>query len=126
MAKVLILDPNQYLQGVVPLTRGDRWTIDARVMEDQNGVRQPVDLTAASVTGYFPPATGSTPIAVSGTLVSAAEGHCRFTVLESVTPTVGLVQEPSSWYIQASLPQGLTTISTPDEPLVINDPSFRT
>lgn len=124
MAKVLVLQQGQYINGVVTLYRGDRWTLDATIYEQYANVKLPVDLTACSgVTGYFPSAaTGA--ITVVGGISNPTAGRVLFVVPEAVTPNVALVPDASSWYVEASLATGPETIETPDYPLVIQDPSF--
>lgn len=124
MAKVLVVLPTQYLNGSVPLYRGDRWSLEAQVMDRIGGVDSPVDLTAASgVTGYFPAASGGV-IPVVCVIVDAAQGRVRAVVSESVTPYVAVEADPVSWYVVASMTGGPTTCPTPDSPLVINDATF--
>jgi hypothetical protein len=126
MAKSLILQGSQYLQGAVTLYRGDQWTILAKISEVIGGVGTPVSLAAASgVTAFFPSVSGQGyNIAVPCTITDPTNGYISCVVPVSVTPTVALVPEQSSWYVQAMLVTGLQTITTPDQPLVINDPNF--
>ena len=126
MARIIVLEPQQYLSGVVSLVRGDQWQIQFRVMDRIGNVNVPVDMTSASgVTAYFPPTGGGLPnVAVPCTTIDAAQGLFTAIVTESVTPNVGLVPSPTSWYVRATTPQGLETYQTNDMPLVINDPSF--
>jgi len=124
MAKLLIIAPSQYYQGQVTLFRGDEWNINAQITEDYNGVRIPVDLTGATVSGFFPAASGGDNLAFAASLVNESVGLIRVNVPESASSGTELMQDPISWYIEMDQDGARTTVQTPDTPLVITDPQF--
>lgn len=126
MALELVLLPTQKINGVYTLYTGDQWTIISTIMNRVGGVQYPYDLTAASgVTAFFPAATGGT-IPVVCAVINAQAGSIQCVVPQSVTSGVSLESNPVSWYIQANLSTGPTTVATLDYPLVINAPAFNT
>lgn len=124
MAKVLLLAPAQYLQGQVSLFQGDQWNLYFQINDQYNGVNLPTSLTSASgVTGFFPMATGGVT-GVPCSLLDSQNGFGLCVVPNTVTPSIMALSEPTSWYVQVTLPTGLQTIETPDQPLIIGPPSF--
>lgn len=99
MAKILLLDRSQYVEGSVRLYRGDRWNLACRAVNRLAGVDQPVDITGASITGFFPAATGCEGVvAVSGTPTDPTNGEFNVPVSEDVTPLVSEMPIGFSFY----------------------------
>ena len=126
MANALIILPDQYLQGVVTLYRGDQWNLNFQLVNQVGGVNVAADMTAASgVTGFFPAATGGV-LGIPCTAIDVGHGFYRCVVPSNLSSDAALASDASSWYAQALTPNGLQTFATPDMPLVINDPMFQT
>lgn len=124
MAKVLITQPTLYYQGQVALFQGDRWTLGFQVVENYNGIVAPVDCSAASgCTAFFPTVSGGS-VGVVASFSDPGNGYGSVVVPTQITQNLSAL-DPSSWFVQVQLPQGLTTIETPDQPLVITAPGFQ-
>lgn len=128
MAKFLFIEKKEYDQfGTVPLKRGDKWDLDLKIFDNLGRERIPVDLTDMGVTGFFPPATGTTPIAVTGSITSPFEGAFNLTLPGSTTQNVAVADQGTSFYVKLAAigDTEVETIETKDEPLQILSPNFR-
>jgi len=124
MARILLLDRDQYNQDVVKLFRGDRWAVDMQVVDRVGGVDKPVDLSGASVTACFP-STGDSPVAAACTLTSGFGGMVRAVVDEDTTPLVSLTPMGSKMYaVVEDLSDSPWTAETPHADLEVADRDF--
>lgn len=128
MAILLLLDPAQYFQGSVRVYRGDAWAIDGQIVNQVGGVKLPVDLTGASATAYFPPATGTELVAASVELTVAKSGAIRIPVSEDISPTIAETPNGLQAYVVVDgIPAtgNLFTAQMPDPDLAILDREFQ-
>lgn len=125
MALLLLLAKDQYYQSEVTRFRGDRWTLDAKVVNRVGGVDTDKDLTGASASAFFPPATGTTPIAVAATLSDAPCGKIRFSVDKDTTPLIAECPQGTTIYATINgLSESPVSVETPDADLVVVDKGF--
>lgn len=128
MAKILVIDKKHYLGGgLAPLRRGDRWVIDAKIVDRLGTYETPVDLTGVPATGFFPAADAEdtdAAIAVSGTILNAEAGTVRFTVEPEETDLVSIADQGVSMYATLATADGLQTVETNDSPFEIKDRGF--
>jgi hypothetical protein len=120
MAKILLLDQGQYIDGIIPLYLGDDWTLTGKIVNQlPGGYGQDVSLAGLSATAYFP---GGVTGQVA--LTNAAAGELSISVPASGTMAASGSVNPngSAIYLVA---QGATrqTFYTPDSPVAITDPT---
>lgn len=127
MAKLLVLEKDQYLNGKIPLRRGDNWTLRAKVVNRIQNTELPVNLTGAAATGFFKAANSTDPdevIAVGGTIATGDQGAISFAIDDSITDTIALSEEGISFYATINDGSSLYTVETTDNPLEIKDRGF--
>lgn len=127
MAKFLVLDKKHYdpATGLIPLRRGDDWSLQGQVVEKKGTYVSPLDLSGGAATGFFPDNTGTSFVPATVTFTDAAQGIVSITLPRVTTPSVGLADGGSSMYLVFSDTGGVTnTIETPDEPLEVKDRGF--
>lgn len=128
MAKILLLDQKHYLNGQVPLKRGDKWTLQARVVDRIGGADTVVDLTDCAASAFFEAeAAADVDGLIPGTVAldAGAVGALTITLDAATTPTVADASEGVSLYATILHPTlGLITVETVDEPLLISDRGF--
>lgn len=124
MALILLLARNQYHEGIVTRYIGDRWTLDAQVVDRVGGVDTPKALgDSAGATAYFPTsATAATGI--EATVSVQEEGRLSIEVTEDVTAE--LYESPNGIPVWVELdnlttPQGPIHVRTPNPDLAIKD-----
>lgn len=127
MAKLLILDRDQYFQGGVRLYRGDAWALRGQVVDRIGGVNTVVDLTGKGVTAFFPGAVSGT-VAATAELSNPTAGSIRIPVDELVTPDVQLNPNGIQLYVVVdAAPTGTSpyTAQLPEPDLQIVDREFQ-
>lgn len=126
MALLLLLAKDQYFEGSVSRFRGDRWNLDCKVVNRIGGVDTDKDLSGVTVSAYFPPADGTTPIAVAGTLAAASVGKVRFTVDEDTSALIAEAAQGTTFYatIDGLVDESPVSVETPEPDLSIRDKDF--
>lgn len=127
MAKFLVLDKRHYdpQTGLIPLRRGDDWTLAGQCIEKKGTYQSPVDLTGGAATAFFPDPTGLSPVAATVVFSDAAQGLVSINLPAVDTPNVGLAEGGSSMYLVFRDTGGNTlTMETPDDALEIKDRGF--
>jgi hypothetical protein len=129
MAVYLSLDKSQYLEGLIPLFRGDDWLLTGKIVNQlpQNYFGY-VDLAGVSATAYFPTDPTLNLVPVQPAVVqftNVLEGEFTINLPASASISTLLTPNGSSIYMETKSASGLTTTyQTNDSPLQIQDRTF--
>lgn len=123
MAKILKLDPQQYFQGSITLTRGDDWALAAHIVDRINGLDLgQADLEGVACTGFLPNSDASAaPLSATG--VINCDGRVSFQFPALATTAAALSRGIGMYAVLEDL-LGLHTVFSPDQAIDIRDPGF--
>lgn len=88
MAKFLEFDRKQvsHLTGLIPLRRGDDWTLNGKIVEKYGAYKGDVDITGVQEVQFgFLPASGSTPIAATVEVIDETCAKIKITLAKADT-----------------------------------------
>lgn len=124
MARVWKLDRRQYGDdGLVSLYRGDDWNIYGTVVDRVGSYETLVDLSAYSVTGYFPSASGGSDIPAPA--VTGSCGVLTVSLPKAQTPDVLTSTGGEGLYVVfEDNTNKLQTVTTFDDAVAILDRGF--
>ena len=119
MSRYLRLSKDQYgISGLIPLTAGDDWTITARVVSLVGGVELDQNIAGATVSGFFPAASGGF---LQGTCVilDSTCGQIQLGLPQNVSSGALLSDQGIAPYVTLQDSLGLHTLYPYDLPLQI-------
>lgn len=125
MAKSLVFDRKHFnSDGLIPLKRGDDWSLDFKVVEKKGSYVEDVNLTDLSATAWFP--GESSPVTCIPTITDASCGKGRIDLPASATSLVKEALNGTTLYITLSNTGGaVTTVETDQEVAEVRDRDFR-
>lgn len=126
MSKYVIFDRDQFgSEGLIPLKRGDDWSLRGKIVDLKGTFKDKVNLTGFSATGFFPGTNDSLSQVVE--IVCAEEGTFRIDIPASASINAALANNGTTMYITISNTDGKTeTVETEEEVLEVRDREFRT
>lgn len=126
MAKILEFDKKQFsINGVIPLKRGDDWSLSGQVLEKYANYKAPLDLSkVTSATAFWPHATGGV-IAEAFNVIDNLGGLFNMPVPASDTVNVGLEDNTSVYATLQHQDLGLITVETEFAVIEIKDRDFQ-
>lgn len=127
MSAVLTFDKKHFnSSGLIPLKRGDDWSLDAKVISKKGNYSEDFDLTNYAASAYFPGVVST--VIVPCTITNAKCGEMNIALSATGSQLVSLAPNGVSSYIIVKNINDNTaqTIETDSEPLGIDDHGFRT
>lgn len=120
MSRIIQIDAKYFsIDGLVPLYRGDDWSIEVRFLQRQLNYLQPVDMTGSTVTAYFP--TTGTSIAASVDFTCQTQGTAYINLPASGTSLVKLNSTGMDLYAVEVASGIIQTYTTENQPVEILD-----